>query len=140
MGPQRKLEEALQSLALNLHEHDRLNLEEAFVDATFTSTKGELSPSLAPLPQQGEQDHRYCHLYRVFLSPSLSKAPVCPSASLGKRFLPGASSRNVRLIGDKAYDLDPLEEKLASEYGIELIVPNPRGRKRRTRADAAAPL
>jgi hypothetical protein len=59
---------------------------------------------------------------------------------LGKRFLPGASSRNVQLIGDKAYELDPLEEKLASEYGIELIVPNPRGRKRRTRADAAAPL
>jgi hypothetical protein len=75
VGPQRKLEEALHSLALNLHEHDRLNLEEAFVDATFTSAKEELSPSLALLPQQGQQDHRYCHLYRVFLSPSLSKTP-----------------------------------------------------------------
>ena len=37
-----------------------------------------------------------------------------------------------RLIGDKAYDSDPLDEKLASEYGIELIAPNRRGRKRRT--------
>jgi len=28
-----------------------------------------------------------------------------------------------RLIGDKAYDSDPLDEKLATEYGIELIAP-----------------
>ena len=37
-----------------------------------------------------------------------------------------------RLIGDKAYDSDPLDQKLESEYGIELIAPNRRGRKRRT--------
>ena len=37
-----------------------------------------------------------------------------------------------RLIGDKAYDSDPLDEKLVAEYGIELIAPNRRGRKRRT--------
>ncbi len=37
-----------------------------------------------------------------------------------------------RLIGDKAYDSDPLDEKLATEYGIELIAPNRRGRKRTT--------
>jgi len=37
-----------------------------------------------------------------------------------------------RLIGDKAYDSDPLDEKLATEYGIELIAPNRRGRKHKT--------
>ena len=37
-----------------------------------------------------------------------------------------------RLIGDKAYDSDPLDAKLAEEYGIELIAPNRRGRKCRT--------
>lgn len=37
-----------------------------------------------------------------------------------------------RLIGDKAYDSDPLDQKLATDYGIELIAPNRRGRKRRT--------
>jgi len=40
-----------------------------------------------------------------------------------------------RLIGDKAYDSDPLDEKLATEYGIEQIAPNRRGRKHRTRAE-----
>ena len=38
----------------------------------------------------------------------------------------------VRLVGDKAYDSDPLDAQLAEEYGIELIAPNRRGRKRRT--------
>ncbi len=30
-----------------------------------------------------------------------------------------------RLVGDKAYDSDPLDEELASEYGIELIRAQP---------------
>ena len=37
-----------------------------------------------------------------------------------------------RLIGDKAYDSDPLDEKLATEYGIEMIAPNRRGRRQKT--------
>ena len=31
---------------------------------------------------------------------------------------------SARLIGDKAYDLDALDKKLAQEYDIELIAPN----------------
>src|SRR5271157_3800421 len=36
-----------------------------------------------------------------------------------------------RLIGDKAYDSDRLDEKLEEAYGIELIAPN-RGRRSKT--------
>lgn len=36
-----------------------------------------------------------------------------------------------RLIGDKAYDSDRLDQKLQAEYGIELIAPN-RGRRSKT--------
>jgi transposase len=35
-----------------------------------------------------------------------------------------------RLVGDKAYDSDPLDAKLAEEYGIELIAPNRRNRSK----------
>lgn len=35
-----------------------------------------------------------------------------------------------RLIGDKAYDSDALDQKLESEYGIELIAPNRRKRSK----------
>jgi transposase len=36
----------------------------------------------------------------------------------------------VRLIGDKAYDSDKLDQTLADEYGIELIAPNRRNRSK----------
>ena len=35
-----------------------------------------------------------------------------------------------RLVGDKAYDSDSLDAKLAEEYGIELIAPNRRNRSK----------
>lgn len=35
-----------------------------------------------------------------------------------------------RLIGDKAYDSDPLDARLASEYGIELIAPHKSNRRK----------
>jgi hypothetical protein len=35
-----------------------------------------------------------------------------------------------RLIGDKAYDSDPLDERLCDERSIELIAPHKRNRKK----------
>jgi transposase len=35
-----------------------------------------------------------------------------------------------RLIGDKAYDSDRLDERLRQQHGIEMIAPNRRKRKR----------
>ena len=35
-----------------------------------------------------------------------------------------------RLVGDKAYDSDPLDRTLQEEYGIEMIAPNRRNRSR----------
>ena len=37
-----------------------------------------------------------------------------------------------RMIGDKAYDSDPLDERLLRKYGIEMISPNREGRTRLT--------
>ena len=37
-----------------------------------------------------------------------------------------------RLIGDKAYDSDALDQTLAEEYGIEMISPNRSNRKQKT--------
>jgi transposase len=35
-----------------------------------------------------------------------------------------AATETTKLIGDKAYDSDALDQKLAQEYDIELIAPN----------------
>lgn len=56
-----------------------------------------------------------------------------PSADLWSLFWPDASqASSPRLIGDKAYDSDPLDRTLDEDYGIELIAPNRRGRTRKT--------
>jgi transposase len=54
--------------------------------------------------------------------------------TLGERFLDEVPWR---LIGDKAYDSDPLDDSLA-EYGIEMIAPHRANRKRRSTQDGRA--
>ena len=91
-----KLEEALRLLARLLYEQGKLNLEEAFVDATFASAKKGASQSAR---RGGARARRssLSPLATVFLSPSLSKALHLPSATLLRRFLPEAFSTNCRL-------------------------------------------
>ena len=91
-----KLEEALRLLARLLYEQGKLNLEEAFVDATFASAKKGALPS-ARRGGARAQRSSLSPLVTVFLSPSLSKALHLPSASLLRKFLPEAFSTNSRL-------------------------------------------
>ncbi len=37
-----------------------------------------------------------------------------------------------RLIGDRGYDSDPLDERLQGEHGIEMIAPNRSNKRKRT--------
>ena len=68
-----KLVEVLRLFARQLHERGKLNLDEAFVDATFASAKKGASlsapPSVARAPRSSLSP-----LAMVFLSPYLSKA------------------------------------------------------------------
>lgn len=88
-----KLEEALKRLARHLHERGKLNLEEAFVDATFASAKKGASLSAPPAAARARRSS-LSPLVTVFLSPYLSTALHRPSASLWSTFWPGASSTN----------------------------------------------
>src|SRR5271157_73264 len=88
-----KLEEALRRLARHLHERGQLNLEEAFVDATFASAKKGASPSAPPAVARARRSS-LSPLVTVFLSPYLCRVLRQPSAGLWKRFLPEAFSMN----------------------------------------------
>jgi hypothetical protein len=62
-------------------------------------------------------------------------------ATLSKCFV--SNEKPERLIcGDKAYDSDPLDERLAVEYGIEMISPHRGGwrRKRSKKTQDGRPL
>jgi transposase len=86
-----KLEQALKLLAAHLHAQGKLNLEEAFVDATFASAKKGALPSVPPAAARVPRSS-LSPLVTVFLSPYLSTALRQPSASLWNRFLPPVSS------------------------------------------------
>ena len=90
-----KLEEALKLLARLLYEQGKLNLEEAFVDATFASAKKGALPWVQPVAARAPKSS-LSPLITVFLSPYLCKALRLPSASLWKRFLPEVFLTNSR--------------------------------------------
>jgi hypothetical protein len=88
-----KLVEVLRLLAQHLHERGKLDLDEAFVYATFSSAKKGASPLVPPSAARAPRSSQ-SPLVTVFLSPSLSKALRMPNASLWKLFWPDASSTN----------------------------------------------
>jgi transposase len=57
-------------------------------------------------------------------------------ATLDRLFVPTVPAR---LIGDRAYDSDPLDARLRAEWGIELIAPH-QGRRRRPPTQDGRPL
>jgi transposase len=88
-----KLVEALRLLAKQLHERGKLNLDEAFVDATFASAKKGALQSVPPSAARVRKSS-LSPLVTVFLSPYLSKALRLPSAGLWKLCWPDVSSMN----------------------------------------------
>jgi transposase len=90
-----KLERALTLLARHLHERGQLNLDEAFVDATFASAKKGALPS-APRGAARARRLSLSPLVTVFLSPLLLTALHRPNASWWNMFLLEASSTNCR--------------------------------------------
>src|ERR1035437_2930312 len=88
-----KLEGALRLRARHLREQGKLNLEEAFVDATFASAKKGGLPSAPPGAARGRRSS-LSPLITVFLSPYLSRALLPTNASLSKRSSPEVSSMN----------------------------------------------
>jgi transposase len=90
-----KLEQALRQLAEHLRERGQLNLEEAFVDATFASAKKGGSPWDRP---GGARARRFSlsPLITVFHSPYLFKVLPPTSHNWWKKFWQEASSTNCR--------------------------------------------
>ena len=56
-------------------------------------------------------------------------------ATIKRRFIKKAPKR---MIGDKAYDSDPVDQRLLKEHGTELIAPHKANRKRPNTQDGRA--
>jgi transposase len=80
---------------------------------------------------QGDQDHGGRRCYQSssgrHRGQSLAHESKLVGETLAGSFLDQLPER---LIGDKAYDSDPLDRHLDEEYGIEMIAPNRENRSR----------
>ncbi|MBL9156992.1 MAG: IS5 family transposase [Verrucomicrobiales bacterium] len=126
-------EDLLVALAEDLRERGGLNLEECFIDGTFVSAKKGGAKSGRPKRGKGTK------IMAIVDGNGLPVAGRTESASPAEVTLVEDTLDCLwvpvypkRLIGDKAYDSDPLDEELAEQYGTEMIAPNRRNRIRRT--------
>jgi transposase len=120
----------LEALATDLKERGKLDLSECFIDGTFiVAKKGEdawVRPSGARVRSSWQWQTAL-----VFLSPYVP--PQLRLTRVDSSPLPSTPASSLtfprRLIGDRAYDADPLDEELA-KLGVEMIAPHRRNRKK----------
>ncbi len=128
-----KLIEALRLLAKYLHERGKLQLDEAFVDATFASAKKGAFAFGPTKRDKGTMIVAVASVNGLPLAVSVEGASPA-ECRLVEAVLAGCFLEEVpeRLIGDKVYDGDALDQQLSEVYGIEMISPNRSNRKQQT--------
>ena len=126
------LEKALKALTRHLRRYGDFDLSEWFIDGSFVGAKKGAVPSARPKRGKGtklmavaNRDGAPVAIHIESASPSEVRLV---EATLARRFTTSKSPE--RLIGDKAYDSDPLDQALADQ-GVEMIAPH---RANRTRA------
>jgi transposase len=124
------LEEVLQALAEDLKERGGLDLSECFVDGTFVGAKkGRIAVGKT---KRGKGTKLMALADRSGLPLAVHAASASPrevtlvEATLEASLL---GEEPERLIGDRAYDSDPLDAA-PRERGVEMIAPHRRNRKK----------
>ena len=125
----------LLALAEDLKERGKLDLREAFIDGTFAPAKkgggavgktkrGKGTKIMAVADASGVP-------FAVYVASASPHEVTLVEATLDRCFI---NELPKRLIGDKAYDSDKLDAKLEEDWGIEMIAPN-RKKRRKTQDD-----
>lgn len=117
----------LKQLAEDLCKRGKLDLSETYIDGSFSSAKkGALElvrRSVAKGPRSWQLQTAMVYLSRVGLKAlALMKHEIrLVKATIKSRF---TRQKPKKLIGDLAYDSDPLDKDLSKKMGIELIAPH----------------
>ena len=119
----------LEALARDLEERGVIDLSEYFIDGSFTVAKKGRQRGKDQAVQRCEA-HGHCDASGLPLAVHTDSASphevTFVQVTLDELVTLG---RPKRIIGDRAYDSDPLDNALAAQ-GIELIAPHRRNRKR----------
>jgi transposase len=128
-----RLELLLQRLTEDLRDRGKIDVSEAFVDATFAGAKKGAPPFGPTRRGKGSKIMAICDRHGLPVAVHVASAspyePHLVPATLDARFF---ADLPPRLIGDRGYDSDALDRMLMTQYGIEMIAPHRRGRRQAT--------
>lgn len=129
------LESVLATLARHLRERSELDLSECFIDATFVAARS--GGGYVGKTKRGKGTKLMAIADRSGLPVAVHVESASPhEVTLVNETLQGGfvGEKPERLIGDRAYDSDPLDASLQAE-GIEMIAPHRQGRKKEQTQD-----
>ncbi|HZQ92819.1 MAG TPA: IS5 family transposase [Terriglobales bacterium] len=134
-----RLERILRALAEDLLLRGALDLEEAFIDASFSSAKKGANCVGPTRRGKGTKIMAIADRHGLPLALWVTSASPHESrlveATLRARF---CRATPPRLVGDTAYDSDPLDQRLRQQFGVELIAPHTLQRSRPASQDGRA--
>jgi transposase len=117
----------------SLLQHGRIDTEQCFVDATFAPAKGGGEGVGLTKKGKGTKTQIITDSKGVVLGVSINSANTGETAMVQETLnLFDDEVHPQRLIGDKAYDSDPLDD-LLFDYGIEMISPHRKNRRADTK-------
>ena len=118
------LKSVLEALAQNLAARGELDLSECFIDGTFVAAKKGGSDVGTTKRGKGSKVMAVADAAGTCLALHLASASPHEVRLAHETLAAGhVKSKPEKLIGDKAYDSDPLDAELA-EQGVELIAPH----------------
>lgn len=139
-SPRRAFRVLLARVVRQLIERGRLDLEACFIDATFAPAKGGGEAVGLTKKGKGSKLQLIVDAQGVPLGVSVAAASTGePQMVQGTLELFAPEAAPERLVGDKAYDSDPLDETLA-ELGIEMIAPHRANRRPENATQDGRPL
>ncbi|NKC11615.1 MAG: transposase [Gammaproteobacteria bacterium] len=128
------LSKILSTLAQDLYDRGKIDVEECFIDGTFASAKkgcgvGKTQAGQGFEAHGGGEQHgsSYRHECRCGSPHEVTLVETTLAAGF-------ISDPPRRLIADRVYDSDPLDKRL-SEKGMELIAPHKRNRSKAATQD-----
>ncbi|MGO9844074.1 MAG: IS5 family transposase, partial [Candidatus Acidiferrales bacterium] len=115
----------LQKLAEDLRDRGKLDLSESFIDASFSGAK-KGAPAVGPTKRgKGSKIMAIADghglPFAVHVASASPHETKLVEATLEQRFL---RETPARMIGDRAYDSDPLDQHIRQRYGVQLIAPH----------------
>jgi transposase len=132
--------ELLAALIRELFERGQLRIDQAFIDATFAPAKGAGEGVGLTRKGKGTKIQIIVDGHGVPLGASVASAGVGEPQMVQQTLdLFVDDTQPERLIGDKAYDSDPLDALLA-ELGIEMIAPHRQNRRPENYTQDGRPL